>query len=186
MDQLRERINFLKIFAADKNVGALTVSSRFVVKSVMNHMPRSLRTVIECGPGEGVMTRAILKHLSSDGTFLAIEANKGFASLLRGMDDSRLRVVEGKAQDMIVHAKKNNIGETDFVLASIPFSFLTPAERVGIVRDAHKLLAPKGRLVIFNYSPLMYPIMKKIFGNASLSLEPRNLPPYVIMTAEKE
>ena len=186
MDELRERINFLKIFIADKNVGAFTVSSRFVVKSVMNHMPQSLHTVIECGPGEGVMTRAILKHLSPDGTFLAIEANKGFASLLRGMDDSRLQIVEGKAQDMIMHAKESNIGDADFVLASIPFTFLTSAERVGIVRDAHKLLAPKGRFIIFNYSPLMYPIMKKIFGNASLSFEARNLPPCIIMTAEKE
>lgn len=186
MDELRERINFLKTFAADKNVGALTVSSRFVVQHVIKQMPASPRTVIECGPGEGVMTRGILKHLSPNGTFLAIEANKGFVSLLRGMHDGRLLIAEGKAQDMIMHARKNNIGEVDFILASIPFSFLTPAERLGIVRDAHKLLAPKGMLTIFNYSPLMHPTMKKIFGNASLSFEVRNFPPYFIMTAQKD
>ena len=185
MSQLRERINFLKTFVSDKNVGAIAASSRFVAEDIVRHMPASARTVIECGPGEGVITRAILERLSSKGRFLAIEANKGFVSLLRDMRDSRLRIVEGRAQDIIAHAKRDGIGEADFIVASIPFSFLKQSERFEIVRDAHNLLAPKGKFIIFNYSPLMYRAIRGIFGNALLSLEVRNFPPLFIMIGRK-
>ena len=185
MSQLRERINFLKTFVSDKNVGAIAASSRFVAENIVKHMPASARTIIECGPGEGVITRAILKHLSPNGTFLGIETNKGFVSLLRGMHDSRLRVAEGRAQDIIAHAKRNDIGQADFIVASIPFSFVKQSERFEIVRDAHNLLAPKGKFIIFNYSPLMYRAIREVFGNALLSLEVRNFPPLFIMIGEK-
>lgn len=185
MNQVRERVNFLKTFVSDKNVGAITVSSRFVIKNIMKHMRGSVHTVIECGPGEGVLTRALLKDLSPQGILLGIEANKKFASFLHGIHDSRLRIAEGKAQDIIIHATKNNIGAADLIVASIPFSFLTPLARLRMVRDAHKLLASKGKFIIFNYSPLMYRTMKEVFGNVSLSVEMRNIPPCFIMVAQK-
>ena len=185
MSQLRERINFLKTFVSDKNVGAITASSRFVAEDIVNLMPASAHTVIECGPGEGVITRAILEHLSPNGMYLGIETNKGFVSLLRDVHDSRLQIAEGRAQDIIAHTKKNNIGNADFIIASIPFSFIKPSERFKIVHDAHNLLTPKGKFIIFNYSPLMYRTIKKVFGNALISFEMRNFPPLFIMIGEK-
>ena len=186
MEQLRERINFLKTFVFDKNVGAIMVSSRFVVQEIVKHLPKNVRTIIECGPGEGVVTRALLKRLSPEGKLIVIEANKVFASLLqKNIHDARLKIAQGNAQDMITHADTHGIGAVDVVVASIPFSFLTPSDRLRIVRDAHKLLRSGGRLIIFNYSPLMYRPMKQIFGNAHISFELRNIPPCFIMIAEK-
>ena len=187
MDQLRERINFLKTFAADKNVAAVVASSRFVIQDVIKHVPDKIRTAIECGPGEGVMTRALLERLHPEGTLLAIESNKEFVAVLQGIGDRRLRVAESNAQDMIAHARNNAADAPDIVLASIPFSFLKPSERVGFIRDAHAILQPKGTCIIFHqYSPLMYRTMKKIFGNVSLSFEVRNFPPCFIITARKD
>lgn len=186
MDRVRERIKFIKTFKSDKNVAAIAASSRFVVRDVIKHVPHRVRTIIECGPGEGVMTRMLLKHLHPEGTLLAIESNKQFVCLLNRMRDSRLRVAQGRAQDMLKHAQHNSIVCTDVILASIPFSFLTQWERTQFIRDAHALLVPRGTLIIFHqYSPLMYRNVKKIFGDANLSLEARNLPPCFIIVARK-
>ena len=187
MEQLRKRINFLKTFVRDRNVGALTITSRFVIQEVLKYIPVSVRTIVECGPGEGVVTRALLKRLAPEGVCLAIETNKEFVSLLHErIHDPRLQIVHGYAQDMITHADTHDIGSVDLIVASIPFSFLMPSDRLRIVGDAHKLLAPKGKLIIFNYTPLMSRPMKEVFGNASISFELRNFFPYFIMIAEKQ
>ena len=186
MDQLRERIKFVKTFISDKNVAAFVASSKFVVRSVGKHIHKPIQTAVECGPGEGVMTRRLLEHLSLEGTLLAIESNKEFVSLLKGIDDLRLCVIEGCAQDIVIYAKERGMNAIDLVVASIPFSFLKSWERIQLVRDIHKLLTPNGTLIIFHqYSPMMYRTVKKIFGNASISFEPRNVPPCFIMTARK-
>ena len=186
MSILRNRINFLKTFRSDKNIGALAASSRFVVRSVLAYMPRDTRTIVECGPGDGVMTRELLHRLPSDGTLLAIEANKDFTALLRNIHDQRFNLVEGRVQDIVSYVESHNLGLVDFAVASIPFSFLPPSERIQIVRDVYKLLKLGGVFVIFNYSPLMYGTMKKIFGNTNIAFEVRNIPPCSIMIARKE
>ena len=187
MQRIRDRVNFLKVLTTDKQVGAVAASSRFVVKSVLKHIPKHVKTIVECGPGEGVLTRMLLKQLAKDGTLVGIESNKEFAAILRkGIHDSRFKIVNGKAQDIIGYVEKNHLPPVDFAVASIPFSFITPLERRQIVHDIHAVLRPHGIFVIFNYSPLMYRTMKKVFGNASIGFEFRNILPCWIMVARKE
>ncbi len=186
MQSIRERINFLKVFTMDKYVGAVAASSRFVVEGVMKHVPNGAKTIVECGPGEGVVTRALLNLLPQDGTLLAVESNKEFVGLLQGIHDPRLKVIEGRAQDIASNVRTHQPGLVDFAVASIPFSFITPSERMQIAHDIHGVLRPQGVFVIFNYSPLMYRTMKKIFGNTSIGFEIRNIFPCFILVARKE
>ena len=186
MPKFHERIQFVKTFKSDKNVAAIVSSSKFVVRDVLKHIPKSFPLVIECGPGEGVMTKAILKRLSPEGKMLVIESNLQFTNILREIHDSRLLITEGRAQDMVGYAGNYEMNQTDVILASIPFSFLKPLERRQFVRNAYELLAPEGILIIFHqYSPLMYRLIRNIFGNAKLMFETRNLPPCFIMVARK-
>lgn len=186
MQRIRERINFLKVFTTDKHVGAVAASSRFVVEGVIKHVPKGAKTIVECGPGEGVVTRALLKILPQDGTLLAIESNKEFVTILQSINNPRLKIAEGKAQDVASHIKNHHLPPVDFAVASIPFSFITPPERTQIVRDIHAVLRTDGVFVIFNYTPLMYRTMKKIFGNACVAFEIRNILPCSIIVARKE
>ncbi|GEM_PF-470864 len=186
MSKLRERIQFIKTFKSDKNVAAIVPSSKFVVRDVIKRFPKKINSVIECGPGEGVMTKAVLKRLDPAGKMLVIESNLQFTDILREIHDPRLLITEGRAQDMTGYADNYQMENADMILASIPFSFLKPLERRQFVRDAYELLAPVGILIIFHqYSPLMYRSVKKIFGNTKLTLETRNLPPCFIMIARK-
>ncbi len=151
MSGLRERIQFIKTFKSDKNVAAIVPSSKFVVRDVIKRFPKKINSVIECGPGEGVMTRAVLKRLDPAGKMLVIESNLQFTDILREIHDPRLLITEGRAQDMTGYAVNYQMENADLILASIPFSFLKPLERRQFVRDAYELLAPVGILIIFHH-----------------------------------
>ncbi|MDP3947604.1 MAG: rRNA adenine N-6-methyltransferase family protein [bacterium] len=182
---IRERINFLKSTASFREVGALTMSSKYVVRHVLKHLSRPLSTVIEYGPGNGVMTKALLGWLSPHGKLLVVESNARFAKALNQLNDDRLQVLHGKAQDLASELIRE-FSRADAVLLSIPFTFLTPADRLKVVSDAYNMLAPSGTLVIFHqYTPFMFLPLHKIFRSVSVEFEPWNIFPCFILVAKK-
>lgn len=187
MNEMRRRIAFFKTALSDRNVAALTMSSKYVVKNVLKRFSKPLGTVVECGSGDGAITRAVLEHVSPKGKFFAIEPNAGFMDTLKRIEDSRLTVLHVRAEQVLARSDTYRIGRPDLIMASLPFSFLDSAARVKFVEDAYRILAPGGILIIFyQYSFLMRGIMRKIFGAASLSCELRNIPPCFIISARKE
>lgn len=178
-------MGFFKSVGSLREVGALTMSSRYVVRRALKHLPRQLDTVIEYGPGNGVMTKALLARLSSKGRLLAVESNAEFAKDLKQPSDIRLHVWHGKAQDLTPELACEFSG-ADAVLSSIPFTFLMPAERLKFVSDVYKMLAPNGTLVIFHqYTPLMFFPLHKIFRSVKIEFEARNIFPCFILIAKK-
>lgn len=187
MNAFTRRVHFLKTAVSDLEVGAITMSSKYVIKNVLKHISGPLNTVIEYGPGEGTLTKIILQHLSPQGKLIAVESNSEFVNILGGINDRRLHIIHGKAQDAVKKLDKYGVDTADAVIASVPFWFLDKKEREGIIKDAYSILAPGGTLIIFNqYQPLMYALLKKIFGVASISFELRNIPPCFIMHAKKD
>jgi len=182
---IRKRINFLKSTASLREVGALTMSSRYVVRHVLKHLSRPLNTIIEYGPGNGVMTKALLEWLSPQGKLLVVESNTKFAKALNQLNDDRLRVLHGKAQSL-TSAPIREFSRADAVLSSIPFTFLTPADRLRVVSNAHKMLAPGGTFIIFHqYTPFMFYPLHKMFRSVAIEFEPRNIFPCFILIAKK-
>ncbi len=182
---IRERINFLKNTASLHEVGAITMSSKYVVKQVLKHLPHKLDTVIEYGPGTGVMTEAILERLSPQGKLLAIEVNSEFAKTLNRLKDHRLRVLHGKVQHL-TSKFMSEFSHADTIISSIPLTFLRHTDRHKIFSDAYNMLAPGGTLIIFHqYTPLMFYTLYKMFRSVRIEFEPRNIPPCFIMIAKK-
>ncbi len=178
-------MHFLKNAVRDRKVGAVARSSRYVVKNVLDRIAEPLHVVIEYGPGDGVMTREILKKLSSESRFFVVESNLSFVGTLRQIKDERLQVIEGEVQHLSSENMEKFSG-ADLVLSSIPFSMLKPADRLKVVSEVHKLLRPGGRFIVFNqYSYLMLKPLKKSFHMVSTSFEPRNIPPCFIFEAKK-
>ena len=68
---MNKHMHFLKNAVRDRKVGAVARSSRYVVKNVLDRIAEPLHVVIEYGPGDGVMTREILKKLSSESRFFS-------------------------------------------------------------------------------------------------------------------
>ncbi|MFH0890756.1 MAG: methyltransferase domain-containing protein [Candidatus Liptonbacteria bacterium] len=178
------KLDFLKTALVDYRVGAIAKSSRYVIGRVLKCIDGPLDLIVEYGPGEGIMTKALLSKLSPQGKLVAIESNKEFAGIMGDMQDPRLEVIHGTATE--ADSMLANLPRADLIISSIPFSFLSPPEREKIISDAKEFLKPGGRLIVFHqYSLLTLKTIKKHFGAVSILFEPRNILPCFIIIARK-
>lgn len=178
---------FAGAYLKDLHVAALSPSSARVIARVMRHVSAvEPKLVVELGPGDGVATSAVLKHLPPDGRLLTVERNHDFAAAIAAWPDHRLSVTEGDARQADA-LYRDEVGHVDAVIASIPFTYLSPADRADVIEAASRLLRPGGVLVIFHqYSPLMRPVIKKVFGSVHTEFEPINVIPCFVMSATKK
>src|SRR5687768_11543363 len=127
---MADRIKFFKTGLFNRRIGAIVRSSRFVVQDVLkiigHHRPLC---IVEYGPGDGVMTRELLKCLAPDGVLLAVEANPNFLQILERIKDHRLKLVESTIQEVSVNLSEFGLTHPDLIVSSIPFSYLKPKER---------------------------------------------------------
>lgn len=180
-------LDFLKKAAKDYRIGALTASSRYAVAAVTRAIRPEFRNIVEYGPGDGVITKEMLKRLPPDGKLVAIETNKEFCKHLKeDIDDPRFTLVEGSVLDLSPHLlEKTGLSRIDAIISGIPFSFFKPKDRESIVEKTAAAISPGGAFIVYQYSLLMAKLLKRHFRSFSYELELRNLPPYFIMRAEK-
>lgn len=177
-------LSFFKNMTKDHKVGAFFASSIFAARRIVKEIEPEYKTIVEYGPGDGAVTKEILKVLPPDGKLLAVELNPAFIADLEKIKDSRLTVI---SEDVIDFSKKlESFGPVDMVISSIPFSFLKPEERESVITHTYKALNPGGKILLFQYRLLMLAYLKKAAGKKIRRyFEPRNIFPYWIMVAEK-
>lgn len=179
---------FLKAAAKDKNIGAIAGSSRFLVRKVLSLLPeRELELVLEYGPGDGAMTKALLTRLSPTGRLIAIEPNATFVQTLAQIPDPRLTTIHGRAQEVEELLSRAGVTQpADLIISSVPFSFFTPQDRQRLMASSHRLLQPAGELIFFHqYIPLVYPLMRRFFPHTNAHFVLRNLFPCFIVRGRK-
>jgi len=185
---MEEQLNFFKIALLDGQIGAMTRSSKYVVKAILrNFNNQPLSKVMEYGPGDGVVTKEILKRMPRDGKLIAVETNPKFIKVLRGINDSRLKIIEGTAQKISEKLKQDHYLNVNLVISSIPLSILSAADRERLVSNTFYMLKESGKFIVFQYSPIMLKLLSQYFGkkNIKTKLELRNVPPIFIMSAQK-
>ena len=185
---MQEQLNFFKVALLDRQIGAMTRSSKYVVKAIMRNLSDlSLRRVIEYGPGDGVITKAILNRMPKDGQLIVVETNLRFLKILRDIKDPRLKIIKGTAQAVSKELKSRNHASVNLVISSVPFSILSRADREQIVNNTFNMLEDSGKFVVFQYSPILLSLLKKYFDPDAINtqFELRNIPPMFIMTAQK-
>ncbi len=171
------------------NVGDVAPSSSYVIKRVIEALPKGVKTIVEYGPGDGIITKELLKQLPADGRLLAIELNKEFIEKMKKIKDPRLTVVEVNAIHAHEIVSEAKMGPVDAVVSGIPFTFsyfFIPNEvKRAIFESTRKLLRSKGVFIQYQSSLLMRRFLKEHFS-ISYIYEPRNFPPYFIIRAEKK
>ncbi len=168
-----------------RNVASLFPSSPFAVRSILKAFPESTHTVIEYGPGTGIVTREILRRLPPIGKVVALELNSRFFPLLESFGDPRLELQEGNVFDLLPPLQTTLAGRVDVVVSGIPFTVLSKQERERLMAQTHSLIRPGGRFVVYQNSRLILPLLRKHFGVVRVKFEPRNILPYFIMAAER-
>ena len=71
-------------------MGAVFLSSKHAVKSVVKQLKPGYKYIVEYGAGNGNITREILKKIPASGRVVAIELNKPLFKKLSEIKDKRL------------------------------------------------------------------------------------------------
>jgi phosphatidylethanolamine/phosphatidyl-N-methylethanolamine N-methyltransferase len=86
-----------RLISRPRSIGAIAPSSAALARKIAAQIDANRSgTVIELGPGTGVVTDALIAHGVSSSRLIAVEADPDLASLMRGRFPG-LRVIEGDA-----------------------------------------------------------------------------------------
>ncbi|MDA1335187.1 MAG: hypothetical protein O2794_04240 [bacterium] len=181
-----KQVTFIKNLVKDRNIAAIAPTSNRAVKKICSkiNFDKDI-TVVEFGPGDGVLTKVILARMSKDSRFIGIETNKAFVEELNGLQDLRLTVVEDDARNVLAILDRLGISDVDYVISSIPFTFFSPQVRSTLVKQTHKALSQSGVFIVYQYSALMKKHLENSFPAVYLEFAPVQVPPIFIMRAHK-
>ena len=186
METIKRRYFFVKNYFKDYKIATGFRSSQFLIKKIVKELPDNLNIIIEQGAGDGVMTQAILKKLAPNGRLIVIEPNQYFLSLLKSINDPRIIIFEGLAQDFDYKKYLTEDKQADLIISSIPFYFLTEEERHGFCKNVHKNLSNNGQFIIFHqYRSIMKEVVAQHFKNVAVDYTIFNMFPCFIIKATK-
>lgn len=112
-------------------------------------LPRA-RTVIELGPGTGIVTASILPRLRPDARFLAVEINPEFVAATRRRCPAA-EVVQADAADARRLLAERGLDGCDAVISGLPWASFTPAQQDRLMTAVGDVLRPGGRFTTFAY-----------------------------------
>ena len=163
-----------------RSTGAIARASPVLVKRLIADIAgdRPL-TVVELGPGEGCVTRALLEKLGPQSTLTAFEINQSFVKGLREVPDPRLRVLSVGADRVAEHFAPESV---DYVVSSLPLSMIDQTVKEEIIRQSQLVLRPGGRFLQYQYALQDYGLLKDSFSRVSVSFTWANLPPAFVYT----
>ncbi len=183
------KISFLKeSLKSLKTSGTIIPSSRYLVSKLLKGINFKLaRLIIEFGPGDGKITKDLLKNLHPDATLIIFEINDSFYDTLLKIEDKRLIVVKESAASVEDVLKTNGFDKVDYIVSSLPLTNIPKPITATILENAYKSLKTQGYFMQYQYSLTYYSALKVVFnGNVSLGFEPLNIPPAFIYTCQKE
>ena len=160
-------------------LGSIVPSSRFLIRQLLGPVDwKRARVIVEYGPGVGVITAEILRHMRPDAMLIAIETNPDFVKLLRKqLKDPRLRLVQGSAESVDTILKQQGAQGADYIISGIPFSMIPGPRRVSILRKTCASLKPRGAFLVYQFSSKVLADLRRTFGHVRRAFEPLNVPP---------
>lgn len=167
-----------------KEVGSVIPSSRFLTRRVLQcGRAHQASTILELGPGTGVLTREILRSMPETARLIGVEISPEFAVVLeKTIRDERLRVYRDSASELERALAENGGGLADLVVSGIPFSTMGSGEGRRTLEAAKRALAPGGRFVAYQFRDHVRRMAEPVFGKAEMQSTFLNIPPMRIYT----
>lgn len=161
-----------------RTTGSIAASSPALIKKLVDPLPKDRPLLIlELGPGDGCVTRAILEKIHPGSQLTAFEINEVFVEKLAQIEDSRLRILPTSAERLTEYFAA---GSVDYVVSSLPLSMIDKTTKEEILRQAQLVLKPEGQFLQFQYALQDYGLLKDYFHRVSVSFTMANLPPAFI------
>ncbi len=178
---------FWKVAVKDiLRIGAIVPSSRWIIEGVIKRLPTPLNTIVEYGCGTGTITRELLPLLPQHGKLIGFELHPDFAKGLESITDPRFQLKHGNVVHLSQHLREETPQGVDVAISGIPFTFHSEEELHTIFKNTHAGLRTGGRFIVYQVSVKWRRYFEQYFGNVQIDFEPRNIPPYFILTGIKE
>jgi phospholipid N-methyltransferase len=181
-------LNFFKeAFSSLKTSGTVLPSSKHLVKEILKPVDfKTAKVIVEFGPGNGNITKAILKKLEPKAVLIAFEINDSFYNALLKIKHPQLHVVNASALEIITILENLGFSKVDYVISSLPLTNIPKTITDVILKNTHTILKTDGLFVQYQYSLTYFKTLKKVFNNqVALRFEVLNIPPAFIYTAKK-
>ncbi|TSC57451.1 MAG: ribosomal RNA adenine methylase transferase [Parcubacteria group bacterium Greene0416_79] len=173
-----EQLLFLKEFFRHwKEVGSIAPSSRFLSERLCRQIDFCrAETLVEFGPGLGNITRELLRRMRPDARLIAFEINGNFCRRISEIGDLRLTVHNRS----VCSLRDEAFGKADYVVSGIPLTLCSLQTREAVFSSSRSLLREGGVYLQYQFTPAVYPAIKRAFGNVELDFVLANTPPAFI------
>jgi len=174
-----------RYIATWRTTGAVAPSGPALARRMVRDVdPAAVEPVLELGPGNGVVTQALIDRGVAPERIVAIEFNPEFCRLLTARHPC-VRLVEGDAFDLEKSLAGVHDGAFSHAVSSLPLLLWPEAARRGLVRDVLRRLAPGGTLTQFSYAPKPPVAASADFTVTGSGYIVLNLPPARVWTYRK-
>jgi phospholipid N-methyltransferase len=140
------------------------------------------KTIVEFGPGTGVITVEILKSMREDAKLIVFEINDGFINKLKKIPDPRMDVINDFAENIETHLKARGIEKADYIISSLPLALIPKETEYAILHSVKNSLDPQGAFVQYQYSLASLKKLKEVFDDVKIDFTSMNVPPACIFT----
>jgi len=148
LDELRF---WRSLVARPRAIGAIAPSSPALARKIAAQVdPAVPGTVLELGPGTGVVTEALIARGIAVERLIAVEADPDLAALMRERFPG-LHVVEGDAFDLDRTLPREASGTLSAVVSGLPLLNFPPARRRTLIATALSRMPTGGSFVQFSY-----------------------------------
>lgn len=150
-------------------------------------------TIVEFGPGTGVITEKVMQKKSADTTFFALEINEAFVEATKNRCPDAI-VYQSPAQNAKKHLEMHGECGCDRILSSLPWLTFDGDMQQELIDTIYDALHPGGKFLTYAYVPgLIFPaawrLRKKLNERFDTVLTSKiiwsNIPPAFVYIGEK-
>ena len=117
-----DRLKFFREAIRDiKTSGTIFPSSRFLSRRIVNNIDFStVKVIVEFGPGNGIITKEILKRIQPHTKLIAFEIQDSFVASLEKIKHSQFIIEKVSAENITPILKKHGFDKADCIISSLP------------------------------------------------------------------
>lgn len=185
---MRTKIEFFKeAVKTYKTSGTLIPSSRFLAARMLRTINfNKANVIVELGPGNGAITRYILKNLHPNARLICFEINENFHEELLRISHPQLTVLKRSAEHIREELDKLMISNACHIISSLPLSIIPNEVTKAILESSFNALHNNGDFIQYQYSLSYFKKLKAVFHeDITLEFEPLNFPPAFVYRCKK-
>lgn len=174
---------FRSFFNSPKTVGSIIPSSKKLAKTMVTLGEISRDSiVVELGAGTGIITKTIFEQVDLKTPLIIFENDRTFYPRLNEFKNTILF-----DDAFLLSTKLEMLKErVDVFYCGLPLLNFSMEQIEGLLNQIYEVLTPGGKLVCFQYTPLLFPKLNEAFDECFVKLVYFNFPPAFVFTCVKK